>query len=566
VTCDFDLAIRGGSVVDGTGAAQFRADVGVRDGVIIEVGTLAGSATTEVDASGCYVTPGFIDPHTHLDAQLCWDPAARPSSLHGVTTVVVGLCGFGVAPCPPGGSEYLLRSLEVVEEIPYESTVRGVPFGWSSWIDYFDHVGRQPLAVNVAGFVPHSALRYHVMGDRARGQAATAADRAALATELSASLAAGAVGFATSRGPNHVDAFGDPVPSRFADDDELRALVAACRGRVWQINVETKFSGDAQGLIAEVDQYASWSEAAGTRLSWTPLHAEPGTTVWREVMARNEVLNERRDLVVAPQVAASPITTVFRFDEFSYLVLVPGWRALTGGFYDLNEGGKLARLRDPDVRAQIRDARFDPTVMFTPDLSNWIVLASPSRPEAEGRSVQDLGVERGGHPVDVLCDLVVADELRTLIQVPAVNRDHDAVATLIRDSHTLLGLGDSGAHVRTINNFSYPSQVLAGLVRDEGRLDLETAINRLTDRPANVLGLPNRGRIEVGRAADLLVVDLEALALGPISISHDLPGGAPRIVQNVRGYRAIAVNGVVTLEDGEPTGRAPGELVRSAAR
>jgi N-acyl-D-amino-acid deacylase len=566
VTFDFDLAVRGGSVVDGTGAARFRADVGVRDGVIVEVGTLSGSAATEIDASGGYVTPGFIDPHTHLDAQLCWDPAARPSSLHGVTTVVVGLCGFGVAPCPPDGRDYLLRSLEVVEEIPYESTVRGVPFGWSSWIEYFDYVGRQPLGVNVAGFVPHSALRYHVMGDRARGEAATVADRTALAAELSASLAAGAVGFATSRGPNHVDAFGEPVPSRFADDDELRALVGACGGRVWQINVETKFSGDADGLIAEVDQYAAWSEAAGARLSWTPLHAEPGTTVWREVMARNEVLNERRDLVVAPQVAASPITTVFRFDEFSYLAFVPGWRALTDGFYDLSEGDKLARLRDPDVRARLRAAPVDPTVMFTPDLSSWIVLSSPARPESEGRSVQDLSVERGGHPVDVLCDLVAADQLRTLIQVPAVNRDHEAAATLIRDSHTLLGLGDAGAHVRTINNFSYPTQLLAVFVRDEGHIDLETAINRLTDRPAHVLGLPNRGRIQVGRAADLVVVDLDALDLGPIRISHDLPGGAPRIVQDAHGYRAIAVNGVVTLEDDEPTGPAPGELVRSVAR
>src|SRR5260370_29620762 len=329
-----DLAIRGGSVVDGTGAPRFRADVGVGGGVIVEVGETVGSAVTDVDAAGCVGTPGFIDPHTHLDAQLCWDPAARPSSLHGVTTVVLGLCGFGVAPCRPGGSEYLLRSLEVVEEIPYESTVRGVPFDWSSWVEYFHYVGGLPLTVNVAGFVPHSALRDHVMGERARGDAATATDRDALVGELRQSLDAGAVGFSTSRGPNHVDAFGDPVPSRFADDDELRALLSTCRGGAWQVNVETKFSGDAAGLIAEVDRYASWSAAAGTRLSWTPLHAEPGTTIWREVVARNAVLNQQPGLVVAPQVAASPITTVFRFDEFSPVAFVPGWADLTSGWFE----------------------------------------------------------------------------------------------------------------------------------------------------------------------------------------------------------------------------------------
>lgn len=565
MSADLDLAIRGGSVVDGTGALRYRADVGVRDGRIVEVGDVTGTAVTEVDASGCIVSPGFIDPHTHLDAQLCWDPAARPSSLHGVTTVVLGLCGFGVAPCPPGGGEYLLRSLEVVEEIPYDSTVLGVPFGWSSWPEYFDYVGSLALTVNVAGFVPHSALRYHVMGDRARGETATPADRDALAAELRRSLDAGAVGFATSRGPNHVDAFGDPVPSRSADDDELQALVAECRGRVWQINIETKFSGDAEGLLAEVDRYAGWSAAAGARLSWTPLHAEPGTTLWRQVIARNDALNRRPGFVVAPQVAASPITTVFRFDEFSFFAFVPGWEALTRGFYDLGPGERVARLQDPAVRARLRQMPADPAAMFAPNLSTWMVLASPSRPQAEGRTVEDLGLDRRLDAIDALLELIAADQLRTLIQVPAVNRDHDAAATLIADSHTLLGLGDAGAHIRTINNFSYPSEVLAVLVRDEGRIDLETAINRLTARPADVLGLADRGRIGVGLVADLVVLDLDDLALGPLTVRHDLPGDAPRIFQDARGYRGVVVHGALTLEDGQPTGRAPGQLVRCAA-
>jgi N-acyl-D-aspartate/D-glutamate deacylase len=255
---------------------------------------------------------------------------------------------------------------------------------------------------------------------------------------------------------------------------------------------------------------------------------------------------------------------VFRFDEYSPVAFVPGWADLTAGFFDLDPGQRIARLRDPELRRRLRAAPVDPTAMFTPDFSTWIVLAAPSRREAEGRSVADLGTVRHAHPVDALCDLVIADQLQTLVQVPAVNRDHDAAAPLITDSFTLLGLGDSGAHVRTINNFSYPSEVLSVLVRDEGRVELETAINRLTSRPATILGLPNRGRIAVGLAADLVVLDLEELDLGPLTVRHDLPGDAPRIFQDARGYRAIAVNGVVTLEDGEPTGRSPGELVRSA--
>ena len=216
-----DRIVRGGTVVDGTGAPARPADVGVRGGRIVEVGEVSDDAREVIDASGCIVAPGFIDPHTHLDAQLCWDPAATPTCFHGVTTVVIGLCGFGVAPCPPGGGDYLLRSLEVVEEIPFESTSRGVPFDWSTWPEFLRAIERRDPGVNVAGFVPHSALRCFAMGERARGEAASPADMERMREELRRGLRAGAVGLASSRGPNHQDAFGDPVPSRFASDEEL---------------------------------------------------------------------------------------------------------------------------------------------------------------------------------------------------------------------------------------------------------------------------------------------------------------------------------------------------------
>jgi N-acyl-D-aspartate/D-glutamate deacylase len=564
VSPGLDLAVRGGVVVDGTGAPGRRADVGVSGGRIVEVGTLSDAAVRTVDVTDCVVAPGFIDPHTHLDAQLCWDAAARPTCLHGVTSVVIGLCGFGVAPCPSGGGEYLLRSLEVVEEIPFETTAQGVPFEWGSWTDYRGFLERQALGVNVGGLVPHSALRYAVMGERARGAAATPGDREALSAELRRALAGGALGFASSRGPNHVDAFGDPVPSRFADDAELQALVAACRGRVWQINARTKFSGDARELTDEVAAYAAWSAASGARLTWSPLHAEPGTDVWREVVRHNAALNRSPGTVVAPQVATAPITTVFRFDRFSPVAFVPGWDALLHGFFDLDAESKLRRLSDPSVRAELGDAPVDARAMFAPDFDAWVLLVSPSRPDSVGRSIAAVAQERRVRPVDAICDLVVADRLATVLQVPAVNRDHAAAVELLADRHTLVGLGDAGAHVMSINNFSYPSQVLTRFVREEAAVPLELAVSRMTARPAAVLGLADRGRIEAGLAADLVAFDLGRLALGRLRVERDLPGGAPRLYQDAEGYRLVAVNGTVTIEDDQPTGERPGQLLAAA--
>ena len=556
-----DLAVRGGVVVDGTGAPGRRADVGVRAGRIVEVGPLSEAATRTVDATGCVVVPGFIDPHTHLDAQLCWDAAARPTCLHGVTSVVIGLCGFGVAPCPPRGGEYLLRSLEVVEEIPFETTEQGVPFDWESWTEYRAFLGRQALGVNVGALVPHSALRYAVMGERARGAVATADDRSALAAELSRALAGGALGFATSRGPNHVDAFGDPVPSRFADDAELQALVAACRGKVWQINVRTKFSGDARGLTDEVSAYAAWSAEAGARLTWSPLHAEPGTDTWADVVRHNRRLNQSPGTVVAPQVATAPITTTFRFDRFSHVAFVPGWDALVRGFFDLDAASKLRRLANPAVRASLRDARVDPAAMFAPAFDAWVLLVCPSEPDAIGQSLAAVARRRHVHPIDALCDLAVADQLATVVQVPAVNRDAVAAVSLLTDRHTLVGLGDAGAHVMSIINFSFPSQVLTRFVRDDASVPLEVAVSRMTARPAAVLGIADRGRIATGLAADLAVIDLEGLRVGRLQVTRDLPGAAPRLYQDARGYRMVAVNGTITIEDDQPTGERPGQLL-----
>lgn len=556
----FDRVIRGGQVVDGTGTPPVAADVAISDGRIDEIGSPDAAGAEEIDASGCRVTPGFVDPHTHLDAQLCWDPSAFPSNRHGVTTVVLGLCGFGVAPCPEDGDEYLLRMLEVVEEIPYASTRNGVPFGWRHWSEYRAHLASQALGVNVAGFVPHSALRYFVMGDRARGEEATADEIAAMVAELERALAAGAVGLATSRGPNHVDGFRKPVPSRFASDEELRALVGACRGRLWQMNVETKFDHDTRALKQEVETYARWSREAGAALTWTPLHAEPGEALWSEMLSHNRELNVG-DAVVRPQITAVPITVLLRFDERSVLVGCPGWREALPDFFKLAPEERLARLAAPEVRATIKAATPEARNPLSPDYALWRFTITPSRPDLAGRTIAEAAAAEGVHPVDLLCDQVIADRLATLVEMPVANRSAEGALHFLRDDATLLGLGDAGAHVMSVTNYRYPTYLLAELVRDQRALPLEVAIERLTRAPARLHGLSGRGTIAPGAAADLCVIDPAKLALAPAEVRNDLPGDAPRLVQTGSGYRTVLCNGTVTLRDDTPIDAAPGQML-----
>jgi N-acyl-D-aspartate/D-glutamate deacylase len=552
-----ELVIRGGTVVDGTGAPAFTGDVAIRDGRIVEIGEIAGNSRPELDASGCWVTPGFIDPHTHLDAQLCWDPSASPTCFHGVTTVALGLCGFGVAPCPEQGSDYLLRSLEVVEEIPFASTSVGVPFEWTAWSEYWAFIAKQPLGVNVTGFVPHSALRYFVMGERARGETATAEEREAMAAELTRAIAAGALGLASSRGPNHVDSYGDPVPSRFADAAELECLVAACAGRIWQVNVETKFSHDADKLLAELDTYIGWSRRHGARLTWSPLHAEPGDGVWQRVLAHNQAANQT-GVVVAPQVAPLPLSLLLRFDEAALVQQLLGLGSILAGFFDKSNEDRLRFLSQASTREALRDARPHPKLPIQVRLADCAFLHTPSRPDLGGANLGEAAAAQGIHPADLLCDQVIADGLATLVDVPVANGSLEGRVRFLQDPHTLMALGDSGAHVMSTTQYRYPTYLLSELVRDRELLDVELAIAHLTRRPARLLGLRDRGELRPGAVADVCVIDRDRIGLEPVSIRYDLPGDAPRLYHPGRGYRAVLIGGIATIREDEPTGAALG--------
>jgi N-acyl-D-aspartate/D-glutamate deacylase len=562
----FDCVLRNGTIVDGSGDPAYIGDLAIVGDRIAAVGRVAEPGRNEIDASGCWITPGFVDPHTHLDAQLCWDASGSPSNRHGVTTVVLGLCGFGIAPCPESGGDYLLKALEVVEEIPYATTRAGVRFEWQSWPEYRDYLETRPLGVNAAGYVPHSSLRFAVMGERARHEVASESDRTAMVGALEEALAAGAIGFATSRGPNHVDGYGDPVPSRLADTAELEALVQACRGRLWQINVETKFSGDATALTREIETYAAWSRAADARLTWSPFFSEAGSTVWRDLLAHNEQLNAS-GVRVAPQISPVPITMLLRFDERSAFSAMKGFREALAGFDSESKPARKARLADPATRRSMRAGlgKPDPSHPLSPDLERWRLTFVPSRPGHTGKTVAEVARIEGLDPIDLLCDQIVADDLATLIDIPVLNLGREGILASLEDDTTLLALGDAGAHVMSVTSYRYPTYLLETLVQQERALPVETAIRRLTRDPALLHGLEDRGLLAEGLAADVCVIDPERIALGPVTVVNDLPGEAPRLVQDGNGFRAVFVNGIQTIEADEPTGVRPGRMLRSAA-
>jgi N-acyl-D-aspartate/D-glutamate deacylase len=563
-----DLLIENGLIYDGSGAPGRAADLGIASGrieAIAEPGTLT-AAKQRLDARGRVVTPGFVDPHTHMDAQLWWEPSGSPSVLHGVTTIVIGSCGFGIAPAMRGQAEYVLRSLESVEEIPYRVTREAVPMTWTGWADYYEQLGALPLGVNVAGFVPHSALRVGVLGDSGRRARLDRAELDRLQAELREALDAGAVGFSTSRGSNHTDAHGDPVPSRHADDVELSGLIAECEGRIWQINIAAKGDTSAAGIdraLGELERYANMARSTGTRATWTPLVVAPGDRVaWRRLA---EYSSAQAPYLI-PQVSAQAVQSAIHFRGPSFAAMIDGWASAFAGFGDLDDEGRRKRLASPAFRETLRGAPEDCARITAPCFDRWLVGASPTKPDAVGLTVAEFARQTGTHPVDAIIELALADDLRTVIEAPLSNLDSDAVRELITTDATLIGLGDAGAHITSISNYSYPTFVLGELASRRAWMSIAEAVRRLTRQPADAMGLLDRGRLEVGARADVCVIDLERLALGRAELVDDLPGAAQRLHCAATGYEAVVVNGVVTVSRDRLTSGRAGMLARAGAR
>jgi N-acyl-D-aspartate/D-glutamate deacylase len=510
------------------------------------------------------VTPGFVDIHTHYDAQLFWDPAASPSPLHGVTTVIGGNCGFTIAPVTPNEADYLRRMLARVEGMPLESLEAGVPWGtWQSYGEWLDCLDGN-IAVNAGFLVGHSALRRVVMSD-ATDQPASDEQIAQMVGLLHESLAAGGLGFSSSNAPTHNDASGQPVPSRAATRDELIALAGAVRDHP---GTTLEFI-PAIGAFAEehMDLMASMSLAANRPLNWNVLGVNAqNPDGHRQQLSASDYASDRGARVVALTV---PDNMRFRLSLLSGFILdaLPGWRETMA----LPPAEKMKVLADPDERKRLNEGAGSEAAGPLRGMSNWkaLTIAETFAPENKGytgRTVGEVAAERGQEPFDALCDIAIADELRTGL-LPRLGSDDDATwkmrLEVWRDPRAVLGASDAGAHLDMIDSFTYTTALLGQSVRDRQLLPLEEAVHLLTDVPARLYGLRGRGRIEQGWQADLVVLDEDRVGPGPIYTKYDLPAGAGRLYGDADGIEHVLVNGVEIASSGRLTGDRPGTLLRS---
>jgi N-acyl-D-aspartate/D-glutamate deacylase len=558
-----DLVITGGDVIDGTGTPRRRADVGVRAGRVVAIGDVDEDATTTIDAGGRIVAPGFVDIHTHYDAQVLWDPATTPSPLHGVTTVVGGNCGFTIAPVEPSETEYLTRMLARVEGMPLESLIAGVPFDWRTFGEYLDRID-DTLAVNAGFLVGHSAIRRVVMGDSAIGNAASDDQLDSMRQLLAESLVAGGLGFSSSQARTHNDGNGDPVPSRFATPEELIALAA----------VTGEHEGTTLEFIPEVGGFqqrhlelmADMSRAGNRPLNWNVLvpNAARAEHVW-EMLGASDYAAEHGGKVLALTVP-DVMTTFITFKAGFILDAFPGWAKTMA----LPVPEKIKALADPKTRKELAESAASPEAGMLRGMARWELMTivetfAPENDGLAGRTIGEIAKERGQEPFDALCDISILDELRTIVQPPLAGNDEASWQLrrdVWRDPRAVVGASDAGAHLDMLSTFSFSTAMLRSS-REHGLMPLEEAVSLLTDRQARLYGLRERGRLAEGWHADVVVFDEATVKPGPVSWRNDLPAGAGRLYGEAEGIDHVIVNGVEIVRGTELTGDTPGTLLRS---
>ena len=558
---EYDLIIRNGHVVDGSGGKSGILDVAVKDGLIQAVGeNLPDTASNEIDAAGLIVTPGFVDVHTHYDGQATWDSHLNPSSNLGTTTVVMGNCGVGFAPCKPEDRDVLIQLMEGVEEIPETAMAEGLPWTWESFPEYLDTLDAKPRDIDVAALVPHGPVRVFVMGERAvNRETATDEDISKMQAVIEESVNAGGVGFSTSRTLVHRTSTGSPVPTYKAATHELKQLGMALsgeKGHVFQL------ISDWEDLDEEFSILRSTSESTGAKGTFTLLHLDNQPDLWRQQLDHIEHA-QSEGLDIRGQVLSRPVGMLMGHPaSMSPFSPRPTFRSLE----DLPWNEKIAKLKTPEIKSQILGEDIDQPHIFVKLFSRRFDKMYPLEEPIEYLPTPDTSVAaraqaEGVEPVERLYDYFLGHNGNNLIYIPAANFS-DHIPELLTHPNTVSALGDGGAHVGSICDASANIYVITKWVKERKSFELEKAIHLLTRQPAELYSLKDRGLIAPGYKADINLIDYEALSLKTPHIVHDLPAGGKRLLQHANGIVSTMVSGTVIYQSGEATGALPGKLVR----
>jgi N-acyl-D-aspartate/D-glutamate deacylase len=572
----YDLLITNGTIVDGSGGEPFTGDVAITDGRIAAVGS-PGSLGTEarevIDATGLLVTPGFVDIHTHYDGQVTWDPYLTPSSWHGVTTVVMGNCGVGFAPVHPDKRRWLVELMEGVEDIPGTALTEGMRWGWETFPEYLAFLESMPRAIDVGAQIAHGPVRAYVMGDRgAANEVATADDIAAMAAIVKDAIAAGALGFTTSRTMMHKALDGTPVPGTFADEAELWGIgqaLAELGAGLFEVSPNGVAGENDTAVPEEVEWMGRLAKAIDRPVTFAMTQSNGAPRLYKEVLAAAEAAAAAGATLV-PQVAGRASGLLFGLDTTYHPF---SGRPTYAGLAGLPAAEKLARLRDPEVRAAILTERDDnPMGSLLERMADriWPFTDEVDYEPPVEDSVGHIAAREGRTPDEVLYDMIVAEGPEQLFMVPMLNyadNSFEPLREMITHPNAVLGLADGGAHCAIICDASIPTTMLTHWTRDRKRgekLPVPLVIKRQTHDTAELYGLHDRGLLAPGYKADVNIIDYENLRLHRPEISYDLPGDARRLVQRADGYVATIVSGEVVLRDGEPTGALPGRVLRGA--
>ncbi len=559
-----DLKIINGTIVDGSGRPGYRGDVGVRDGRIVALGKLAEPSRHTIDAAGKIVSPGFIDVHTHYDAQVFWDPALTPSSNHGVTSVFGGFCGFSIAPLAPTAGEYLMHMLAHVEGMPIATLQAGVPWNWTSFGSYLAKIEGK-VAVNAGFCAGHSAIRRWVMGERAVGDMATTADIESMKNLLRQSIEEGAMGFSSSISPTHNDGDAQPVPSRHASRHELLELASVCseyEGTIAEMSPPPNFGPETYQLLTD------FSLAAQRPMNWNPVTIQTAKPEFiaaadRKLAATDHARAQGAE-VIALTVPQSATVRMNLWTGFIFDVL-PGWPEL----FRLPVEQRIVKLQDRAYRRHLltegRKETGSMAFILNFDRLTFDETFSAATKPYRGRFVGDVARELGQDPFDTMLDVAIADGLKTsfMPQFAADSREtYVERAKLWRDDRTVIGASDAGAHVDSIDTFAFSTSMLQKGVREYGVISLEEAVQQMTQKTAALFGLHERGELKVGWCADIVVFDPDTVACGPTYTRFDLPAGAGRLYAEAHGIEHVIVNGTAILRYGESTGATPGTIFR----